>query len=352
MENRNMGCGLIAIPIGIIIFFSAFFVIWTNEGRVDLSALAENSVPLTGDTHSPDNEGKLISVSGTIESAETLADPSYLKPQKVIHLVRTAQMYAWSESGDDEDGYDYHKVWTSSPADSDNFEWSSGHHNPPMAVQSQKFSAQKAAVGRYTILPSQIVFNQVESLSLTEGKVSGGRVSANYLYVGSAAPQNPQIGDIRLSYSGFKSNKFGTIFGKQQGTQIVTWDDGDGTLLYRAYPLDRAGGIAALRIEYLTALWGMRMLGLGMFFVGLMLIVSPLRQLLGYIPLLGKAGNSIIGIAAFAVAFIVWLITLTIAIIFHNIIGLILVLILVAGAGYYIWSKRDTEKSPEDLGMA
>ncbi|MFK7800697.1 MAG: TMEM43 family protein [Anaerolineae bacterium] len=352
MRNQNRGCGFIAIPIGIIIFFAAFFVIWFNEGRVDLSVLAEDSVPLTADQFSPENEGQLVSVSGTIEANEMLGDDPYLKPQPLIHLVRTAEMYAWDESGDDEDGYSYRKEWTSSPENSDDFDQPSGHQNPPMSVTGDNFSLQSATLGQYTILPTQIVFNQVDDVSLSEGIVSGGRMSENFVYVGSASPQDPQIGDIRLSYSGYQAGQFGTVFGKQQGNQLVTWRDSDDTLLYRAYPLDREGGIAALRTEYLTALWGTRMLALGMFFAGLMMAVAPLRKVLGYIPILGNVGNMVIAAAAFGIAFVVWAVTLLIAILLHNIIALIVVLLLVGGVGYYFWSKRDKEKSPDDLGMA
>ena len=352
MNNQNRGCGFIAIPIGLLIFFAAFFVVWFNEGRVDLSVIAEDSVPLLSEEYYPENEGELVSVSGTIESRELLGDAPYFKPQDFIHLKRTAEMYAWEETGSEEDGYDYRKVWTSSPEDSSSFEWQSGHENPPMAVDSDKFSAQEASLGRYTILPTQIVFNQVENVTLTEGNVSGGRMHGNFVYVGSASPQEPKIGDIRLSYSGFKGGQFGTVFGKQQESQIVTWRGDDDTLLYRAYPLDREGGIAALRTEYLTALWGTRIAALFMFFIGLMMAVSPLRNLLGYIPILGKAGNMVIALVAFLVALTVWLVTLTIAILLHNIIALIVVLALVGGAGYYFWSMREKVKSPDDLGMA
>ncbi|MFT5195601.1 MAG: hypothetical protein ACI85U_002623 [Candidatus Promineifilaceae bacterium] len=350
-NSNNRGCGLMAIPIGILIFFGAFFVVWFNEGRVDLSVIAETSVPLSGDNFSAENEGKLVSVSGTIESEDLLGDPPYLKAQSFVYVERTAEMYAWDESGDSEDGYDYDKEWTTSPEDSNSFE-ESGYDNPPMSVNEAAFVTASANIGRYTILPSQIVFKQVEDISLTEGIVSGGRVTGDYLYLASASPQNPEIGDIRLSYSAFKANQFGTIFGKQQGNQIVTWRDSDDTLIYRAYPLDREAGIAALQTEYLTALWGMRMLALGMFFAGLMMAVSPLRKVLGYIPILGNVGNMAIAAVAFVIAFIVWSVTLLIAILLHNIIALIVVLALIGGIGYYFWNKRDKEKSPEDLGMA
>lgn len=340
MNGRRRGLGLIAIPLGIILFFAAFPVIWFNEGRVDLSVLAEDSIPLSGDAFSAENEGKLVAVSGEIQSDELLGDAPYLNPQPFIHLKRSVEMYAWDQTGSEEDGYSYKKVWTSSPEDSDQFDQPSGHQNPPMALQADSFSASSANIGRYEVIPSQIIFGQVEEIVLAEGDVTGGRLSENQLYIGSASPESPQIGDMRIQYAAYQANQFTTVFGKQENGQVVTWRGEDDTLIYRGYALDREGGIAALKTEYLTALWGVRMGALAMFFAGLMMSLSPLRRILGYVPILGNVGNMAIAGIAFVVSLIVWIITLTIAIILHNLIALIVVLLLVGAAGYFFWSRR------------
>ncbi len=348
MNSERKGCGLIAIPIGLIIFFGAFFVVWSNEGRVDLSVLAEESIPVTGDSFSPENDGKLVALSGTIESDSLLGDDPYLKPVSAIQLVRNAEMYAWDESGDEEDGYSYRKVWTSSPENSDNFDRPAGHNNPPMEIRSQTFKVPEASIGRYTVLPNEMIFGQVDDLAISEGMVSGGRVSENFFYNGNASPESPEIGDIRISYSAYAADQFTTVFGEQQGDSVISWTDGE-SIIYRGYALDRQGGIDALRTEYLTALWGVRAASLAMFYIGLLMAVSPLTNILGYIPILGNVGKRVIAFATFVVAFVVWLITLIIAILLHNLIALIVVLAIVGGIGYFVWSKRNQEKSPEDL---
>ena len=341
MNRNGRGSGLIAIPIGIILFLAGFPVIWFNEGRVDLSVLAEDSIELVSDQYNPEYDGSLVSLSGEIQTDELIGDPPYLKAQPYIELRRVAEMYAWEESGDDEDGYTYRKEWTTSPENSDNFDSPQGHHNPPMDVNGASFVADAAQIGRFDIEPREIIFGQVEEVDLSEGLVSGGQLSGNYLYLGSSVvPSDPEIGDIRLSYEAYRSNQFTTVFGEQQGERVVLWSDGDGTIIYRGYALNREGGIAALRTEYLTALWGVRFGGLALFFFGLMIAVSPLRRILGYVPILGNVGNFAIALAAFVIAFSVWLVTLIIAIILHNIIVLVIVLALSGIAGYYFYTTR------------
>ncbi len=345
MSSERKGCGLIAIPLGLILFFAAFYVVWINEGRVDLSVIAAESVPVTGESYDAENDGKLVALSGTIEADQFLGDDPYLKPISAIQLNRNAEMYAWEESGDDEEGYSYRLTWTSSPENSDGFDQPAGHQNPPMEVRSRILKVDDAQIGRYTVLPNDIIFGQVEDLPISEGMVSGGRVSENYFYQGNASPQAPEIGDIRLSYSAFAADQFATVFGEQQGDRVVSWTDGE-SIIYRGYALDRQGGIDALRTEYLTALWGVRAASLAMFYIGLMMVLNPLTSILGYIPILGNVGKRMIAFAAFVVAFVVWLVTLIIAILFHNLVALIVVLLLVGGVGYAVWFMRHREKSP------
>ncbi|MEM8863500.1 MAG: TMEM43 family protein [Chloroflexota bacterium] len=276
-----------------------------------------------------------------------MGDAPYLKPVPAITLIRTAEMYAWDESGDDEDGYTYRKEWTSSPENSENFERPNGHFNPPMSIRSDEHTLEDAQIGQFTVFPPEMIFRQIEDVQLTEGLVSGGRVDGNYFYEGNAEPNAPEIGDIRLGYTMYAADQFTTVFGEQQERRVVSWSDGE-SIIYRGYALDRQGGIDALRTEYLTALWGFRFGGLAMFYIGLMMMLSPLTNILGYIPILGNVGNRVLAFAAFVVAFVIWLVTLTIAIILHNIVALLVVLVIVGGVGYYFWSQR-REKSPKDL---
>ena len=327
----------------------AFAVVWFNEGRVDLSVIAARSIALTGDQYLPENEGELVAVSDRITSSELLGDPPFLQPQSAIQLNRKAEMYAWSESGSEEDGYSYNKVWTENPANSDSFEFRQGHENPPMRVTSEQFVVSDAEIGRFELNTNDIFFRQLEPLTINEGMLAGsGTLFGNTIYFGEGSATEPRIGDIRLTYDVFPANRFSTVFGQQSETRIITYRE-DETLLYRAYPTDREGGIAALRTEYVTALWGTRIGGLFMFWFGLLMILAPIRQIMGSIPLLGKAGNFVIGLVTFAVAFVVWLVTLIIAIILHNLIALLIVLLLVGGVGYFFWSQQQKEKGPQPI---
>lgn len=344
--NNNRGCGLIAVPIGVLIFLSAFAVIWFNEGRVDLSTIADDSIPILDGQIDPANEGALVAVSSEISSQQTLGDPPYLNPQPYITLDRSVEMYSWTEDCDEDNFCDYDQTWTNSPESISN----NRYRNPSMPETAASFQVELASVGAFKFRPSEVIFGQEDGIALTDGMVPAGtQIAQNYIFIGEGSLQSPVIGDIRISYSGFKSNQFGTIFGMQSGEQLTTYLHPDGTILFRGYALDRQAGIAALRTEYLTALWGMRILGLFMFWGGLMMAISPVRRLLSFIPLLGRVGNAALAAIAFAIAFVFWLVTLTISIILNNIIALIVVVLLALGVGYYLYSQQDKEKSPADL---
>jgi len=85
------------IILGIILFIASFFILWFNEGRVDFSKIAKLSVPVEANFVDEKAEGKFISVTGKLESNQTIGDPRFLKPGPYIKLVREVEMYAWVE---------------------------------------------------------------------------------------------------------------------------------------------------------------------------------------------------------------------------------------------------------------
>ena len=62
------------IFIGILLFVISFGVLYWNEGRVDLSKIAETAIEISADAEDVSASGQLVSVSGTIKTDETLGD--------------------------------------------------------------------------------------------------------------------------------------------------------------------------------------------------------------------------------------------------------------------------------------
>ncbi|MEO0225505.1 MAG: hypothetical protein ABIL05_00980, partial [candidate division WOR-3 bacterium] len=94
VEVKRVGYGskiiksIIAIPIGIIMFIVSFVVLWTNEGRVNIGKVVETAVVLNSGQDLTLAEGKMVSVTGMIETSTPIGDPEYLKPDRYVMLKR------------------------------------------------------------------------------------------------------------------------------------------------------------------------------------------------------------------------------------------------------------------------
>ena len=347
-RNRNNRNPFVGIIFGIGLFFGSFVLLYLNEGRVDLSKIADDSISVNSETVDIANQEKLIAVSGILHSDDPIGDPELLTTNDYLQLERSAEMYAWSEDVDeDEDtgtkSYSYSKGWESNPENSQNFNNSNGHFNPPMKYRDEEFTASTLTLGQYSANPNSLFFMKKESLQLTEGMLLDGRVAEDYIFIGKGTLNDPEVGDLRVSYKAFVNDQQVTLFGEQYENQIRPFSHKD-TILYRVYPSDRETAIASMRTEFLTLLWSFRVGGLFMMWFGLLAIVSPLTRLLGYVPLVGEAGRFLISAMAFGIAFVLSLTTVIISAIIHSPIALLTIMVLTIAGAVFLWRRRDVGK--------
>lgn len=344
-RNRKNSSPFAGILVGLGLFFGSFVLLYINEGRVDLSKIADASIPLTADTVSGENDGDLVAVSGVLHADTTVGDPELLTTRDYLQLERSAEMYAWEESRDSsEDGptrYEYSKGWTRDPENSSSFNNPTGHFNPGMQYQDDTFTVSAATLGAYTVDPANLFFMQKEDLALREGMLRQGQLVENYIFIGAGTLGSPQVGDLRISYKAFANDQAVTVFAQQDGNQLRPYTHRDDITLYRVYPGDRAAGIAGMRTEYLTLLWAVRVGGFVLMWVGLMVFVSPLTRLLGRLPIIGEAGRLVISIVAFLVAAVLSFITIVISAVLHSPIALITLFVLLIVAGVLLWQRRE-----------
>lgn len=341
---------LIGVLVGFGMVGGAFFLLWTNEGRVDLSKITRNSVAVNGNTVDTAADGQLVAVTAPLTAAEQLGDPPYLRPGNYLQINRSAEMYAWEEDEDeDEDtgvtSYSYRKTWTSSPENSANFNNPNGHFNPPMSVQEYSASVDTVKAGAYSFNTQSVFLMHPNPLSLNrEMTIDNRRIEENYIYLGEGSLSDPIIGDIRLSYDVYPANELGTVFGVQNGSTIETYlHDDEETIIFRAYQMDRATAIEDMRREFLTNLWLTRLGGTGLMWAGFMLILGPISALLGYVPILGQVGRWVIAIVTFMIAFVLSLITIIVSAILHNLIALIILLIIALATAVIFWQWRQRQ---------
>jgi len=99
----RMGNAFVGILIGLALFIAGFPVLFWNEGRAvkrykTLNEGAGIVISLPEARVSPQNDGRLIHVSGTADTEETVSDPEFDVAVNAIKLKRQVEMYQWQEN--------------------------------------------------------------------------------------------------------------------------------------------------------------------------------------------------------------------------------------------------------------
>jgi len=89
----RLGNSIKGILFGFILFLGAFPLLFWNEGRSvetykTLQEGGKQVVSLNSNRVSPENEGRLIHLSGSSETAEVLVDPDFNVSSNAIKLIR------------------------------------------------------------------------------------------------------------------------------------------------------------------------------------------------------------------------------------------------------------------------
>ncbi len=351
VEVKRVGYGskiiksIIAIPIGIIMFIVSFVVLWTNEGRVNIGKVVETAVVLNSGQDLTLAEGKMVSVTGMIETSTPIGDPEYLKPDRYVMLKREVEMFAWVEeketstekktggATEEKTVYRYKKAWTANPEPASEFKYPEGHENPPLIVKSTEFYSPEARIGIYAFEARSAGLPDPDPILLTNENVilpaNGQLIGNEYIYLGKGSYAEPQVGDIRISFAGIRSGLNVTLFGKKEGMNIVPYLHKGKNRIYRALSGTRDEAIAQLKMEHKVMGWILRVVGFLLMWIGLTMVFAPISTVLDVLPFLGGISRGLIGIATFIVALVLSLVTIVIAMIFHNLISLIIFILLV-----------------------
>jgi hypothetical protein len=387
------------IILGIILFFGSFVVLYNNEGSIDYSEIAKTAVEVSSTKGvDPSLNDKLLVTNGTLTTTETLT-AKYIKPASYLALNSNVEMYAWIEesksSSESEVGgsekttttYTYKKGWTKNPEDSSRFRIPEGHTNTTLPFEGTESQAESAKLGVFDVdmrgltLPSlqKLTLNS-ENTDLPQGaKLTTTSTTAltpattqqttqqgsqqsteqvvvktentteiagnNYIFLsknqGSSFDQ-PQVGDVRISYTYLPNNSKVTLFGKLTDNTFGSYVDKNSTRFYQAFSGTKEDAIISLHQAYVTSKWIMRFLGFIMMWIGLSMILGPLSVLVDVLPLLGSISKSLVGFATFIVALVLSTVTILISIVFHNVVALIFAVLIVGGITFTIFNNKKT----------
>lgn len=359
--------------VGLILFIASFFILYWNEGRVDLSTVAEKAVIVQADSQALDVslEGKFVSVFGAVATDDMLGDGQFLLPGNYLSVVRKSEMYSWveaenSKSTEQAGGsettqttYKYNKDWKANPAN--NFKHPEGHENPSKAISDLSVYAKNAMIGGYHFNPGQAKLPTGQEVPLGAsntvlmlGDFIVSLTSNNYIFVHKSASStvaSPEVGDIRITYKAVPPAFTGVLFGVVTGSSITPYNT-EGSEFYRLFNGTRDEALATLHQEYMASLWGYRFIGFLLMFIGLTRIFSPLVVTLSFIPFFGSLGRGAAFILSLVTSLVLSFLTILVSSIIHSpkVLFAVIIVAVISGIGAFIHASKKSQSTPIEPG--
>ncbi len=350
-----------AVIIGLILFICSFAILWWNEGRADLSKIAELAQVIDASKIDKEADGKFVSITGKLEVLSEIEDPEFLLPGKYIGLERGVEMYAWVEEKATEEKekvggktevitkFNYVKEWTNNPLQASSFEYPEGHMNPELPYKDQRWYAEEAKVSVYRFSPRTISLPSFEDFELndkmlrlpnTESGFLPIKREGNYLYIGEGNLKQPELGDVRIRYKALIAGKIVTLFGKLNKDYVEAYVHKGKEKFYKLMNGTRDESIYNLRTQHKMIGWIFRIIGFFMMWIGMGMFFAPIHALLKVIPILSNASKTIVNLLLFPVALVLTLITILISMIMHSVIALIVVIVVVIGVVVLLLKRK------------
>lgn len=315
---------LVGVLFGLLFILIGFVLLFWNEGRAvkTAKALEEGQgvvVSIRSHEVDPSKDGKLVHLSGYIETDQTIQDPVFGVQVEGLVLKRKVEMYQWVESkkstSKKEIGggeaikttYSYQKQWSSFFHKSKSFKEVEGHENPSdMKYKKQSFTTNKAYIDEFRV-PKNLLkkINDFESVSvrfenLPDNVQNMTRPYLGGIYIGED-PDNPQVGDYKIQFQMVPSSQRVTIVAQQAGNSFEAYRTSNG----KEIEMLRTGRFSAEEMfvkaqeDNAKWTWGLRVGGWFAIFLGLWMVLGPLSVLGDVIPLLGSLIGGVAGFVAF-----------------------------------------------------
>ena len=353
--GENIKNSLSGLIIGLILFLASFVVLWMNEGHNvaqlgKASYMNKNAIEISAEKIDRNNDNKLVQVSGEATTNETLTDKT-ITVSNVFVLSRKVEMYQWEENvkteKKDELGggttetktYTYEKIWSDREINSNNFKKPS-YSNPPFPVKSEDYYAKSGKLGDFMLTSKQIermhAYKELENLPQKyEYKING-----NSYYKGNDL-QNPQIGDIKISYQFVPSGTGISIIGKQKPDNTLTsMTYKDSTVYLQQDGIkDKAEMLDTFKQSNKIFTIILRVAGWFIMFIGLSMLINPLVVLFKVVPFLEKFVGAITGGVIFLISLVLSLLTIAIAWLAYRPLLSIGLLIVVGGLVFVLKNK-------------
>ncbi|XP_028410825.1 transmembrane protein 43-like [Dendronephthya gigantea] len=311
-----------AAVLGVFIVLGAFPLLYWNEGRaVKTAAALDEGLKYVIHVDNPrqisrTEDGKLIHVTGVLQTDQVVSDPEYMVAMKAVKLKRQVEMFQWvehkserkiQEGGETRVETTFHTVkkeWRSGLVNSALFDRSHLHENPSsMIITSKLYEVDHVYLGAFELSEGLVngvnnfkPFRLNEIPATHDKQLRPPKLRDGILYH-SRDPMRPEIGDLKVSfsYAGY-CGKAGTphgepmtvsIVAKQTGHKLGAYETDSGYPLELLYPgkLSAKAIFEAEHASNVTMTWLLRGVGWLMFFLGFIMMTSILTTLVSWIPI-------------------------------------------------------------------
>ncbi|MBW3698480.1 hypothetical protein EK599_22645 [Vibrio sp. T187] len=288
-----------------------------DEGAAIVSSISSNSVDSA-------NNGKLVHVSGRVETSDVLTDESFDISLSALRLRREVLVYQWEETvrterekqlGGDEvevKRYYYDKVWRESLFNSNSFKDRSYQNPQNVAFSSGQFEAKNMTFGAFDF-PRSLArkMDEMEKIPVESDAIIGqqdyGYVSFynDGYYIGES-PNHPQIGDMQVNFYAVEPALV-SVIAQQVGNTFQKYStNARGSLYLLAYGSESADSMFnEARKENDLWKWLGRLLGAVVMGIGISLIFKPIVILADFIPVLGYLVQGGFSVISFIISLVI-----------------------------------------------
>lgn len=347
--------GLLLLVIGTVLLW------WNEYNNVQniavLSAFEKEAVEIRSDIIQPEYDGKAVTTNGllTVED-EPLQDGELDVAIKTPHLRRVVEMYQWKETehtDDNRTSYSYSKVWDESYHSSSNFHDKVGHENPAaMPYKSKDLYSKEVKVGAYNLSNKQIEGLEADAdFDIPADLGIEGYHKSGYYYTNSENIDNPNIGNIRISWK-YNDWKEASVAAVVSGNTFK-----DYTIENSANSLNRVDEGLLSKTELVKnqkndnnmLKWILRGVGALLILLGYLSLFGFITRFTSSIPILGSIVGGVVTAVSFLLAVIHSLLVIIIAWFRYRpvlaIVLLIIVILAIIGIVVLIKNKKKQQQN-------
>jgi hypothetical protein len=357
------------VLVGLVLFFGSFVLLFLNEDNSvktyrAIAEMEKNVITVPADKVNAANEGKLVHTNGDAVTSDVLKDTLTGLSLKGIALNRQVEMYQWVEtkhtstkekaggSQETTTTYTYEKEWASSYNDSSEFRKPDGHTNPEMKYKSKEILAENVKLGAFKLTAGMIskvggaeayAFTSANKAKLPSAIKGKSVASDGTLYFSTKSRpsvESPKVGDYKFVYMLTGPKKPVSVMAKQYGKTFAAYTAKNG----KSFEILKDGIHTAAEIiqmertANLILTWILRLVGFFCMFIGLQLLVNPLRTLLAVLPFLAQFFGAVTGIVLFLVSLVLTFVTIAIAwLVVRPVMGI--AMLAIAGVAVFAISK-------------